>query len=48
MFNHHPALVKVLQQDRYYRLVNEIRRCTTNDRNERKGRPAARPDQSDR
>ncbi|MEQ1873293.1 MAG: hypothetical protein ABL953_06160 [Ilumatobacteraceae bacterium] len=44
MFNNHPALVKALQQDRYYRLVNEVRRCTTNDR---KGRPA-RPDQSDR
>ena len=32
MFQYHPALVKALQQDRYYRLVNERRRCDTNDR----------------
>lgn len=32
MFQYHPALVKALQQDRYYRLVNERRRCQTSDR----------------
>ena len=32
MFQYHPALVKALQQDRYYRLVNERRRCNTSDR----------------
>ncbi len=35
MFQYHPALVKALQQDRYYRLVNERRRCNTSDRNAR-------------
>lgn len=40
MFNYHPALVKALQQDRYYRLVNEVRRCTTND--DRTARPSRR------
>ena len=36
MFQYHPALVKAMQQDRYYRLVNERRRCNTSER------PAAR------
>ena len=31
MFQYHPALVKALQQDRYYRLVNERRRCNTSE-----------------
>ena len=26
MFSYHPALMRALQQDRYYRLVNERRR----------------------
>lgn len=34
MFNHHPALVKALQQDRYYRLLNERRRGDTIDFND--------------
>ena len=40
MFQYHPALVKALQQDRYYRLVNERRRCHTTDRPARPSAPA--------
>lgn len=40
MFQHHPALIKALQQDRYYRLVNERRRCSTSDRPVRPAPPA--------
>lgn len=40
MFQHHPALIKALQQDRYYRLVNERRRCDTSERANRSARPA--------
>ncbi len=40
MFQYHPALMRALQQDRYHRLVNERRRCTTNERPESPVRPA--------
>ena len=38
MFQYHPALMRALQQDRYYRLVNERKRCTTSE--QRPVRPA--------
>ena len=31
MFQNHPALIKALQQDRYYRLLNERRRGTNSE-----------------
>lgn len=43
MFQYHPALVKALQQDRYYRLLNERRRCTTCDPATRNVRPVQAP-----
>jgi|CXWL01.1.fsa_nt_gi hypothetical protein len=35
MFYHHPEMIKVLQDDRYYRLARERRGWRTNERSPR-------------